>query len=330
MFIAVCLFSRSCERCDSGTAAPLPDSRPDPISAVSEPVLRLFAVRFKVPRLGCYTEVREMADSIDKFEQRTAETPREVADRMLPEDPVYRELAEKVVFFKIKEIEGASEKALETKAPADAINLGLVAGMQIVAKLYAQRIYYLPEVIMASRTMTKGIAVAEAKMPGGRESRGRVIMHAVEGDPHDIGKNIAAVMMRAAGYEVIDLGKDVPAAEAVAKAAEVRPLFMSGTALMTTTMDALPKEATMLKEKGIGVPLMGCGSAVTREFANSYDLGIYSEKAPQTPPIADRLLEGWDWKRIRSEWDDIVKEAQRWRTAATRCRTVRGSGARST
>lgn len=249
-----------------------------------------------------------MADSVDKFEEKTVGSARELADQMLPEDPVYRELAEKVVFFKIKEIEASATKALESKAPADIINLGLVAGMQIVAKLYAQRIYYLPEVIMASRTMTKGIAVAEARMPGGRVTKGKVIMHAVEGDPHDIGKNIAAVMMRASGYEVIDLGKDVPIADAVAKAEEIKPIFMSGTALMTTTMDALPQEAALMKEKGLTVPLMGCGSAVTREFANSYDLGIYSEKAPQTPPIADKLLEGYDWKRIRAEWDSIVKE----------------------
>ena len=56
----------------------------------------------------------------------------------------------------------------------------------------------------------------------------------------------------------------------------------------------------------MNIPMMGCGGAVNRDFANSYDLGIYSEKAPQTPPIADKILAGYDWKRIRDEWDDIV------------------------
>ena len=134
-------------------------------------------------------------------------------------------------------------------------------------------------------------------------------MHAAEGDPHDIGKNIAAVMMRASGYEVIDMGRDVPVVDAVAKAKEVKPLFMSGTALMTTTMTAFPAEAAMLKEAGLEIPLMGCGGAVNREYANSYDLGIYSEKAPQTPIIAQKLLDGYDWKKIREEWDDIVNGA---------------------
>ena len=75
---------------------------------------------------------------------------------------------------------------------------------------------------------------------------------------------------------------------------------------MTTTMTAFPAEAKILVEKGYNTPIMGCGGAVNRDFANSYDLGIYSEKAPQTPLIAAKLLAGYDWKQIRDEWDDIV------------------------
>ena len=75
---------------------------------------------------------------------------------------------------------------------------------------------------------------------------------------------------------------------------------------MTTTMSAFTEEAKILKEKGINMPLMGCGGAVNREYANSYDLGIYSEKAPQTPLIAEKIRQGYDWKRVRDEWDSIV------------------------
>jgi len=131
-------------------------------------------------------------------------------------------------------------------------------------------------------------------------------MHAAEGDPHDIGKNIAAVMMKSSGYNVIDMGRDVPVVDVVAKTVEVKPMLVTGTALMTTTMTAFPAEAKLFKEKGINIPLMGCGGAVNRDYANSYDLGIYSEKAPQTPKIADKIREGYDWKRIRDEWDGIV------------------------
>ena len=233
-------------------------------------------------------------------------TPEEMAKKLLPTDPVFHKVAEEVMYMRFKTVGPTVMQALKERDPLDIINNGLVAGMEVVAKLYAEHVYYLPEIMMAAKTMEIGIAIAEKQIPGGRETKGTVVMHAAEGDPHDIGKNIAAVMMRASGYNVIDMGRDVPIVDAVAKVEEVKPLFISGTALMTTTMTAFPAEAKLLKEKGYNTPVMGCGGAVNREFANSYDLGIYSEKAPQTPMIAQKLLDGYDWQKIRDEWDNIV------------------------
>ena len=233
-------------------------------------------------------------------------SPEEMAKKMLPEDPVFHKVAEEVLYMRFKTVGPVVTQALKERNPLDIINNGLVAGMEVVAKLYAEHVYYLPEIMMAAKTMEIGIALAEKQVPGGVKPKATVVMHAAEGDPHDIGKNIAAVMMRAAGYEVIDMGRDVPVVDAVAKVEEVKPLFISGTALMTTTMTAFPAEAKLLKEKGYNTPVMGCGGAVNREFANSYDLGIYSEKAPQTPMIAQKLLDGYTWQQIRDEWDNIV------------------------
>ena len=131
-------------------------------------------------------------------------------------------------------------------------------------------------------------------------------MHAAEGDPHDIGKNIAAVMMRSAGYTVVDLGKDVPVTEVVEAVEKEKPFLVTGTALMTTTMSAMKDGAKILVEKGINIPYMAAGGAVNRDFAESFELGIYSEKAPMTPLIAEKILEGYDYKKIREEWDTIV------------------------
>ena len=233
-------------------------------------------------------------------------TPEEMAEKMLPTDPVFRKVADQVLHMQFKTVGPTVMEALKERDPLDIINNGLVAGMECVAKLYAEHVYFLPEIMMAAKTMEIGIAIAEKQVPGGRESKGSVVMHAAEGDPHDIGKNIAAVMVRSSGYDVIDMGRDVPIVDFVAKVEEVKPLFASGTALMTTTMSAFPTEAKMLMDKGINIPLMGCGGAVNREYANSYDLGIYSEKAPQTPLIAEKIRQGYDWKRIREEWDSIV------------------------
>ena len=239
-------------------------------------------------------------------EAQNETTPEAVAKKMLPADPVLKNVAECVLYMKFKDVGPATTEALKTHKPLDIINNGLVVGMECVAKLYAEHIYYLPEIMMAAKTMEIGIAIAEKQIPGGRETKATIVMHAAEGDPHDIGKNIAAVMMRSAGYNVIDMGRDVPVVDAVAKCVEVKPLFISGTALMTTTMTAFPKVAQGLIDAGLSIPMMGCGGAVNRDYANSYDLGIYSEKAPQTPILAQKMLEGYDWKKIREEWDSIV------------------------
>ena len=240
------------------------------------------------------------------IEQQVSMTPEEMAKKLLPEDEIFRKVAEEVLYMRFKTVGPTVMEALKVRDPLDVINQGLVTGMEAVAKLYAEHVYYLPEIMMAAKTMEIGIAIAEKMVPGGRESKGTVVMHAAEGDPHDIGKNIAAVMVRSSGYDVVDLGRDVPVADFIAKVEEVRPLFASGTALMTTTMSAFPTEAKILQEKGINIPLMGCGGAVNREYANSYDLGIYSEKAPQTPLIAEKIRQGYSWQQIREEWDSIV------------------------
>ena len=239
-------------------------------------------------------------------EAQNETTPEAVAKKMLPEDPVLKNVAEAVMYMKFKDVGPAVAEALKTKEALDIINNGLVAGMECVAKLYAEHIYYLPEIMMAAKTMEIGIALAEKQIPGGRETKGTVVMHAAEGDPHDIGKNIAAVMMRSSGYTIIDMGKDVAVVDVVAKVKEVKPLMVTGTALMTTTMTAFPRAAEMLVADGIELPFMAAGGAVNRDFAESFDLGIYSEKAPQTPPIANKILAGYDWKQIRAEWENIV------------------------
>ena len=238
---------------------------------------------------------------------QVVETPEQAAEKMLPTDPLMRTVAETVLFKKIKEVIPAMTAAMKKYKPAEVINDGLVPGIDAVGKLYADHVYYLPDMMVAAKVMEIGISIAEKAMGGARETKADVIMHAAEGDPHDIGKNIAAAMMKAAGYNVIDMGRDVPIVDAVAKVMEVKPLFISGTALMTTTMSAFPEEAKRIKEAGLTTPVMGCGGAVNREFATSYELGIYSHKAPQTALIAQKLLDGYDWKKINEEWDSIVE-----------------------
>ena len=239
-------------------------------------------------------------------EAENNDSPEAIAAKMLPADEALKEVASAVLYMKFKDVGPAVTAALKTKEPLDIINNGLVAGMEIVSLLYAQHVYYLPEIMMAAKVMEVGIAIAEKQVPGGRATKGKMVMHAAEGDPHDIGKNIAAVMMRAAGYTVVDLGKDVPVDDVIASIKEEKPFMVSGTALMTTTMTAMRDGAAILEKEGINIPYMAAGGAVNRDFAESFNLGIYSAKAPMTPLIAEKVLAGYDWKKIREEWDSIV------------------------
>ncbi|MFA5452270.1 MAG: cobalamin-dependent protein [Candidatus Methanomethylophilaceae archaeon] len=239
-------------------------------------------------------------------EAQNQNTPESLAKKMLPSDPDLKAIAETVLYMKFKDVGPAVTAGLKKKDPLVIINEGLVTGMEIVSILYAQHIYYLPEIMMAAKTMEIGIAIAEKQIPGGRTSKGLVVMHVAEGDPHDIGKNIAAVMMRSAGYSIIDMGKDVAVDDVVKEVLDKKPFLVTGTALMTTTMTAFPAAAAKLKAKGCTIPFMAAGGAVNRDFAESFDLGIYSRKAPQTPKIAAKILEGYDYQRIRSEWDEII------------------------
>lgn len=241
------------------------------------------------------------------IESESQMRPESVAARMLPQDPLLGEVASSVMFMRLRDVGPAVSRALQMGVkPLDIINRGLVAGMDAVGYLYKEHVYYLPEVMMAAKTMESGIALAEKHIPGGRVTKGMVVMHAAEGDPHDIGKNIASVMLRSAGYDVVDLGKDVPVDEVVRIVLDRKPLMVTGTALMTTTMPAFPAAAEKLHAAGLDIPYMAAGGAVNREYAESFDGGIYSRKAPQTPPIADMVLKGKSWREIREEWDDIT------------------------
>ncbi|HXZ23625.1 MAG TPA: B12-binding domain-containing protein, partial [Methanomassiliicoccales archaeon] len=242
------------------------------------------------------------------IETETKEKPEAIAEKMLGSvsDARLKKVAEDVVFMNYKGVEADVKAALEKTKPEDVIEKGLVKGMDVVGELYGRGIYYLPHVMVAAQAMDKGIKTAEAKMKGEREARGTVVMHVAEGDPHDIGKNIAAVLLRSNGYAVFDLGRDVNVDDVVKVVEEKKPDMLTGTALMTTTMSAFPKIADRLIEKGIEVPFVCAGGAVNRSYVESYPLGVYADKANQGPVLAAKAVEGWDYKKIRTKWDDLV------------------------
>ena len=194
------------------------------------------------------------------------EKPETIAAKMLPKDPLLKKIAEDVLYLKYKVIEEDVTAALKTIKPEEVIEGGLLKGMDVVSELYGRGIYYLPHVMVAADAMDKGIKLAEKSLTGERKVKGVLVMHAAEGDPHDIGKNIAAVLLKSNGYGVIDLGRDVPVDTVVKAVVDHKPLAVSGTALMTTTMSAFPKIANKLVAQGIELPFICAGGAVNRSY----------------------------------------------------------------
>jgi len=238
----------------------------------------------------------------------TKETPEELADRMMPSDPALRAVAEDVVFMRHKTIKEHIEEAIERSSPEEVIEQGLIGGMYIVGELYGRGIYYLPHVMVAADAMDKGVRICEAHMTGARETRGKILMHTAEGDPHDIGKNIAAVLLKSNGYRVIDMGRDVAVEDLVATAKKERPHMITGTASMTTTISAFPRAVEKLHQEGVSMPFVCAGGAVSRIYVESFPMGVFAARAVHGPMLAEKAMGGWDWRKLRDNWDAVTSE----------------------
>ena len=167
-------------------------------------------------------------------------------------EEILKKLSDAVVGGKVADSKAAAQEALDTgMAALDAINDGLVAGMSIVGEKYAAHQVYLPQVLMSAHTMYAGLDILLPAIP--KDDLGKMLKAAtvvVEGDVHDIGKNIVKTMLTAGGFDVIDLGKDVPA-ETIIEAVEKENLsVLAMSTLMTPTMDGMKTVVDGLVENG--------------------------------------------------------------------------------
>lgn len=223
--------------------------------------------------------------------------------RKVSTDPVFQKVADFVVKGDEEGIGPAVQDALKSKGPLDVIEKGLIAGMNEVSRLWDESVYFLPQVILASDAMNKGIALCEGKMGKAMVKKGKVVTHTAEGDIHDIGQVIVNALLNANGFEVINLGADVPVDKVVEAVKLHRPLMATGTALMTTTMTAFPKIAHQLKLAGLETPFVCGGGAVSEEYVTSFDLGIWGKEASQAPGMAQDALGGENWQGMRTKWN---------------------------
>ena len=223
--------------------------------------------------------------------------------RSVSEDPLLQKIADCLVLGDQDEIEALVMDVLHSKSPMDVINEGLIPGMQRVSHLWEEGAYFLPQVILSSDAMLAGIALCEKRMGKVMVKKAKVVTHTAEGDIHDIGQVIVNALLSAAGYEVINLGADVPVDMVVDACKIHKPVMVTGTALMTTTMTAFPRIASKLQQSELSIPFVCGGGGVNEEFITSFPLGVWGKEASQAPAMADDAVKGMTWQEMRAKWN---------------------------
>jgi len=180
-------------------------------------------------------------------------------------------------------------------APMDSINHGFVVGINQVGANFSAGVAYIPDLVLAGAAMKAAMEVLEPELEKGdtaRDPLGVVVLATVEGDVHDIGKNIVGTMLSASGFEVHDLGVDVPIEQIVEKTRELKADIVAASALLTTTMVKQEDVIAALERAGLRstVKIMVGGAPVTRDWADRIGADGYSEDAVGAVHLAKQLM----------------------------------------
>ncbi|MDD5701882.1 MAG: corrinoid protein [Dehalococcoidales bacterium] len=173
----------------------------------------------------------------------------------------------------------------------EAVSQGLSAAMEKVGELYSKNEYFVPELLLCSDALYAGLDILRPHIKiGEAQTRRQIILGTVEGDIHDIGKNLVRIMFEAAGWVVHDLGKDVPLAVFVEEQKRLKADVIGISALMTTSMLAMPIVIKMIREQDTGVAIMLGGAPLTLEIAGSYGADGYAQNAGEAVREANAML----------------------------------------
>ena len=172
-----------------------------------------------------------------------------------------------------------TQSALDKKIPPKTIiTEGLTAGMQVVGDKFASKEYFIPDMLASAEAVGSAMEILKPILEASNiETKGKFVIATVKGDIHDIGKNIVAILLKGAGYEVNDLGIDVPTEKVVEVVKESNPQFLGLSALLTTTMLAMGEVVEALKQNGIRdkVKVLVGGAAVSDEYAKEIGADAY-------------------------------------------------------
>lgn len=177
--------------------------------------------------------------------------------------------------------------------PLEIINNGLIGGMNVVGKRFKAGDMFVPEVLMAAKTMAAGVEVVKPLLDENQSTtKGKVLIGTVKGDLHDIGKNLVSMLMESSGYEVVNIGVDISPEDFAEAVKEHKPQVVGLSALLTTTMLAMKDTIDALEEEGIrdSVKVILGGAPVTAEFAKEIGADGFAPDAGSATELVEKLL----------------------------------------
>lgn len=238
---------------------------------------------------------RESKDYIRYYGGQAEQSQSTVQDKKKVSDAAAELTLEKIILegFEDRAV-GATERLLNKMEPLMIVEKVIIPALEVVGKEYETGNIFLPQLIKSADTVKASFTVLKEAMKakGGMVSYGKVILATVQGDIHDIGKNIVKVLLENYGYEVVDLGKDVPI-ETVVKTARDQNIKMVGlSALMTTTVVNMEKTIQALKSAGLDCVTMVGGAVLTENYAKKIGADFYCKDAMEAVRVANRFFKG--------------------------------------
>lgn len=208
---------------------------------------------------------------------------------------IFEEIALGVEKGDARSVHSITEKALAQNIPAeDILNQGLVSGMSVISEKFKNNEVFIPEVLVSAKAMKAGMELLKPLLAQANlESEGKVVIGTVKGDLHDIGKNIVAMLLEGAGFEVTDLGADVPKEKFLEFAEKENADILGMSALLTTTMTYMREVIEALENADMKskVKVIIGGAPITRSFADQINADGYAPDAASAVDLAKGLLE---------------------------------------
>jgi methanogenic corrinoid protein MtbC1 len=207
---------------------------------------------------------------------------------------IFKGLCQAVVSYDEETCVELSKRALEEDVdPYDAVMNGLAAGMKRVGELYTESYYFIPEMLLCADALYAGLHILQPHIKAKEKefaTKEQIVIGVVEGDIHDIGKNVVKVMFEAAGWTVHDLGANVKLERFAEEQLKTNSEIVAISALMTTSMMAIPKVIEMVKAQNPNVGLLVGGAPITRDIAMTYGADGYAKDASSAVQEALRIL----------------------------------------